>query len=249
MADYRQYQIGQKPNVETYLDSDLDADSIIEFGFEHVCIATGAKWRRDGVGRQHVAPIVIDSAMPLFTPDCIMDGRFPTGRVVIYDDDHYYIGGVLAELLRSRGCEVTIVTTSPYLSEWTRNTLEQSKIHSRLAELGIEIILNRGVVEVARSHIVSNCIYTGSILEFPCEAVLMVTSRQECNGVYLELKERSAEWDDSGIRSVRIIGDAEAPGPIAWATYAGHRYARELDGEDIGDDLPFRREITELEVG
>ena len=36
------------------------------------------------------------------------------------------------------------------------------------------------------------------------------------------------------------------PGPIAWATYAGHRYARELDMPDIGDNLPFRREITEL---
>jgi dimethylamine/trimethylamine dehydrogenase len=51
---------------------------------------------------------------------------------------------------------------------------------------------------------------------------------------------------DAGIRTVRAFGDAEAPGPIAWATYAGHRYARELDEPDIGDDLPFRREIAEL---
>ena len=50
------------------------------------------------------------------------------------------------------------------------------------------------------------------------------------------------------IKSVKLIGDANAPGPIAWATYAGHRYARELDGEDIADDLPFRREITQLAV-
>jgi len=45
---------------------------------------------------------------------------------------------------------------------------------------------------------------------------------------------------------VKVIGDAEAPGPIAWATYAGHRYARELDEPDIGDALPFRREVTAL---
>ena len=45
-----------------------------------------------------------------------------------------------------------------------------------------------------------------------------------------------------------VIGDANAPGPIAWATYAGHRYARELDEQDIGDALPFRREITDLAV-
>ena len=44
------------------------------------------------------------------------------------------------------------------------------------------------------------------------------------------------------------IGDCEAPAIIAAATYAGHRYARELDMPDIGDALPFRREITELAV-
>ncbi|NBX09616.1 MAG: FAD-binding protein, partial [Marivivens sp.] len=35
VADYREYQISQKPNVETYFDSALDADSILEFGFEN----------------------------------------------------------------------------------------------------------------------------------------------------------------------------------------------------------------------
>jgi len=222
---------------------------VLEFGFEHVCIATGAEWRRDGVGRQHVRPMAIDPSMPLFTPDCIMDGSCPTGNVVIYDDDHYYIGGVLAELLRGRGCDVTIVTPSAYLSEWTRNTLEHFTIHRRLAESGVKIMLNRGVIEIAGSHLISNCVFTGSTMDIRCDAVVMVSSRQERNGVFLELKARSAEWADSGVRTVRIIGDADAPGPIAWATYAGHRYARELDGDDIGDSPPFRREITGLTMG
>jgi dimethylamine/trimethylamine dehydrogenase len=76
----------------------------------------------------------------------------------------------------------------------------------------------------------------------------MLASKIETNSVYLDLKARQAEWMDAGIKTVKIIGDAEAPGPIAWATYAGHRYARELDGNDIGDALPFRREITGLAV-
>jgi dimethylamine/trimethylamine dehydrogenase len=46
--------------------------------------------------------------------------------------------------------------------------------------------------------------------------------------------------------SLKLIGDAAAPGPIAWATYAGRRYAEELDAPDIGDALPFRRELAEL---
>ena len=36
--------------------------------------------------------------MALYTPDDLMNGAYPTGHVVIYDDDHYYMGGVLAEL-------------------------------------------------------------------------------------------------------------------------------------------------------
>ena len=37
-----------------------------------------------------------------------------------------------------------------------------------------------------------------------------------------------------------------APRPTAYAVYAGHRYARELDAPDIGDAVPFKRELTEL---
>jgi dimethylamine/trimethylamine dehydrogenase len=248
VADYRTYQISQKPNVETYFDSALDADAILEFGFQNICIATGATWRRDGVSRQHVVLFPMDSAMPVFTPDDIMDGQRPSGHVVIYDDDHYYMGGVLAELLRNEGCAVTIVTPSAYLSDWTVNTLEQHTIHRRLAEMGVEIVLNRGVTELAAGHVVSNCTYTDQTRQIDCDAVVVVASKLGNNQLYHDLKAREADWADAGINSLRIIGDAEAPGPIAWATYAGHRYARELDGEDIGDALPFRREITELSV-
>ncbi|WP_133485409.1 FAD-dependent oxidoreductase [Aliiroseovarius marinus] len=246
VVDYREYQISQKPNVETYFDSELDAESILEFGFENVCIATGAKWRRDGVSRQHVVPFPTDAAMPLFTPDDMMDGASPSGHVVIYDDDHYYMGGVMAELLVQKGCKVTLVTPAAYVSEWTLNTLEQHEIHRRLVEMGVTIELNRGITAIGKDHVETNCTFTDQRRAIECDGVLLVSAKQENNGVYNELKARQADWADAGIKSVKLIGDANAPGPIAWATYAGHRYARELDGEDIGDALPFRREITEL---
>jgi dimethylamine/trimethylamine dehydrogenase len=248
VADYREYQLSQKANVESYFDSELDAESILEFGFENVCIATGAKWRRDGVSRQHVVPFPTDVAMPLFTPDDLMNGASPTGHVVIYDDDHYYMGGVLAELLIQKGCRVTLVTPAAYVSEWTLNTLEQHEIHRRLATMGVEIELNRGVTAINKDYVETNCMFTDMTRPLECDGVLLVSSRVENNAVYNDLKLREAEWRDAGIKSVKLIGDANAPGPIAWATYAGHRYARELDGNDIGDALPFRREITQLEV-
>ena len=71
-------------------------------------------------------------------------------------------------------------------------------------------------------------------------------AKLENNQVYNDLKAREAEWADAGIKSVKLIGDANAPGPIAWATYAGHNYARTLDEPDPGDEPTFRREIAAL---
>ncbi|WP_323775440.1 FAD-dependent oxidoreductase [Leisingera sp.] len=246
VVDYRDYQLSQRPNVEIYRESPLDADSILEFGFENICIATGATWRADGVARQHVVPMPIAAGARIYTPDDLMDGTIPEGRVVVYDDDHYYMGGVLAELLASKGAQVTLVTPSAYVSDWTNNTLEQVAIHPRLVDAGVEIVLNQGISEIHAGYVVSNCTYTDRTWNIEADAVVMVASRIGNDGLYENLLSREAEWLDAGIKSVKLIGDANAPGPIAWATYAGHRYARELDEPDIGDALPFRREITEL---
>ena len=248
VVDYREYQLQQRPNVEIYFDSGLDAGSILEFGFENVAVATGATWRRDGVSRRHVVPMPIADGAKIHTPDDLMDGTVPGGNVVIYDDDHYYMGGVLAELLAGNGARVTLITPSAYVSDWTNNTLEQGAIHARLAELGIDIVLNRGIAEIAADHVVSDCVYTGRRQSHAADAVVMVASRTGNDAIYTGLLARKADWADAGIKTIRMFGDAEAPGPIAWATYAGHRYARELDAADIGDALPFRREITDLAV-
>lgn len=246
VIDYRAFQLSKLSNAETYFDSALTADQVLEFGFENVCVATGSSWRADGVSRQHVRPVERDPAMPVFTPDDLMAGWLPSGKVVLYDDDHYYMGGVLAELLVNSGCEVSFVVPSAYVSDWTINTLEQETIQRRLLEMGVEIHLNRGLAKVEAQSVLTNCTYTDQLTRLDADAVVIVGSRLPDDGLYQALKDREADWSDAGIKSVSIIGDANAPGPIAWATYAGHRYARELDGEDIGDALPFKREIAEL---
>jgi dimethylamine/trimethylamine dehydrogenase len=246
VIDYRQYQLSQRPNVQIYPDSALDAAAVLEFGFEHVVFATGAAWRRDGVARQHVVPPPIDAAMPLFTPDDIMEGRLPEGRVIVYDDDHYYMGGVIAELLAAKGCHVTLLTPAAFVSDWTRNTLEQGAIHRRLVACGVTIVLNRGLSRVFADGVETNCAYTGAADRRDCDAVVMVASRRSEDTVYAATIARQNEWADHGIKSVKLIGDAAAPGPIAWAVYAGHRYGRELDEPDRGDALSFRREVTQL---
>jgi dimethylamine/trimethylamine dehydrogenase len=246
VADYRLYHLGQMANAQLYPGSELSAEEVLKFGFQHVCVATGARWRADGVGRKHVVPMPTHPAMPVFTPDDLMEGRVPSGRVVIFDDDHYYMGGVLAELCATKGCDVRLITPSAFVSDWTANTLEQAAIHRRLVANGVQILLNTGLAALHADGVETSCSYTDARARIVCDAVVMVGARRSDDALYHALMARSAEFADAGIRSVKLIGDAAAPAPIAWATFAGHRYARELDEPDIGDALPFRRDITAL---
>jgi dimethylamine/trimethylamine dehydrogenase len=156
------------------------------------------------------------------------------------------MGGVLAELLAEKACRVTLITPSAFVSEWTRNTLEQVAIHRRLVAKGVTIELNRGLAAIHKHGVDADCSYTGQVRSIACEAVVLVTSRTSRHELYHALHARKPEWADAGIKTVSLIGDAAAPGPIAWATYAGHRYARELDEPDRGDALSFRREVTAI---
>jgi len=246
VADYREYQLSQMPNVDIYLENELSADDVLEFGFEHVALATGSSWRADGVSRHHVIPIPTDASLTVFTPDQVMAGKLPKGRIILFDDDHYYMGGVVAELLAGKGCEVTLITPAAYVSSWSNNTLEQAAIHARLVDAGVDIMLNRALVQIERGEITSECVYSGKTKSMSADAVVMVASRRANDDLWQQLSERESEWAAQGIKSIKVIGDAQSPAPIAWATYAGHRYARELDGPDIGDALPFRREVAQL---
>jgi dimethylamine/trimethylamine dehydrogenase len=246
VADYREYQLSQMPNVDIYLDNELGADDILEFGFEHVVLATGSHWRADGVSRQHVVAMPNDDSIPVYTPDDLMADKMPAGNIVVFDDDHYYMGGVVAELLIEQGCKVTLITPAAFVSEWSNNTLEQPAIHARLVELEVEIVLNRNVSKIEQGRVFSECTFSGRSDSLTADAIVMVASRVGNDTLWQELAAREAEWEANGIKSIKLIGDAQSPAPIAWATYAGHRYARELDMPDIGDALPFRREVTQL---
>jgi dimethylamine/trimethylamine dehydrogenase len=247
VKDYREAQMQVMTNVETYFDSSLTADDVMAFGFAHVAVATGATWRRDGVARTLLEPIPIEDGAEVLTPDDLMDGKRPSGpRVVLYDDDHFYMGAVLAELLAKEDFEVTLVTPAADVSNWTANPLEQGFVQRRVLELGVAIRTHHSVTAMQAGAATASCVFTGRTSELLADSLVLVTARLPNEQLFLDLKAREADWADAGIRSVKVIGDACAPGPIAYAVYAGHRYARELDAPDIGDAVPFKREVTEL---
>ena len=203
-----------------------------------MAVATGARWRRDGTGRWHTSAVDFGD-LPLLTPDDLMDGVRPEGeRVVIYDDDHYYLGGVLAELLVREGRRVTLVTPGARVSEWTVNTMEQDRIQRRLLELNIEIRTTHTVAGGGAGEVLLACTYTEREHAAGCDALVLVTARNPRDGLVTELQQTEAG-------AVRAIGDAWCPATIAAAVWDGHRYAEQLEQQD-DREVPFLREVVKL---
>jgi dimethylamine/trimethylamine dehydrogenase len=244
VRDWRVGQIQKMANVSVYLDSKLDAEQVLEFGFDHVVVATGSAWRRDGVSHYHLGAMPNDG-MPFLTPDDLMAGAKLHGKhIVLFDDDHYYMGGICAEMLVKAGHRVTFVTPAPEVSTWTRNTLEQDKIQAKLINMGVEIVVSHAVAAAKTGGVDLACTFTGKTRALACDGLVLVTARLPQDQLYLDLKAREDAWGD--LKSVKGIGDCWAPSTIAAAVYAGRRYAEEFDAPDIGDAVPFKREMAEL---
>jgi dimethylamine/trimethylamine dehydrogenase len=241
VRDYRMQQLNRLPNVEILRASRVTAAEILEFGARRVVLATGAHWRRDGIARANLRPIAGFERAGVFTPDDLMAGMRVPSPAVVFDDDHFYIGAVLAEKLRREDLEVTLVTPAERVSAWTVNTLEQHRIQKQLLELGVRIETNRNLVEFDGSLVHLECTYTGRASSLPAAAVVTVSSRQSGDSLGLELAAEPAALAAAGIASVDCIGDCLAPSTIAAAVYAGHRYAREFDWPQ-SDEVPFLRE-------
>ncbi|MGE0119431.1 MAG: NAD(P)-binding protein [Dongiaceae bacterium] len=241
VRDYRLGQLQRLPNVEMFRNSTLTAEQVLEFGFAHVVVATGAVWRRDGVGYRHHHPIAGLGHPNILTPDDVMGGAPVTGPVVIFDDDHYYMGGVLAEKLRRDDHDVALVTPAAEVSGWTRMTDEQPKVQAQLIRLGVELLPSHELSGADGGTVTLEHIHTGRRQTRPCATLLLVTSRLPNDSLYRDLQADPAVLAAAGIKSVTRIGDCLAPGAIVHAVYGGHRFARALDEPATGD-VPYRRE-------
>lgn len=230
VRDYRVHAIQSMPNVEVYLDNKMTADDVLAMEAEHIVIATGAHWQADGRGLFNQTPLAsLGPPAQVFTPDDILAGRLPTGPTVIYDDDHYYMGSVIAEYLRAKNIPVTLVTPETMVSAWGGHTAEQPRVHRRLRQLGVDIISAYGLTAFDGQTAQIACIYTGEQKSLAAGAVVSVTMRTPDEALFRALQQRLETGTTYQPVSLSRIGDCEAPSIIAGAVFAGHRYARELE--------------------
>ena len=229
VRDYRSHLIQSMANVDVYRDSLLRAQDVIDFGSDHAVIATGAHWTTDILG-DNGYPCAGFESEAVFTPDDVLAGAILDGPVVIYDFDHYYMGGCLAELLRGRGHEVTLVSNASAVSAWTFMNNELAEIRSRMIELGIRTELEQTVTGFGNGTAELTSIYRDrTVRSIDCGALVVVGVRKPDDRLYRELIADAAGLAHAGIASVRSIGDCRAPGAIVHAVYSGHECARTID--------------------
>ena len=164
----------------------------------------------------------------VFTPDDIMAGRIPEGVTLVYDDDHYYMGSLVAEILRARGVPVILVTPESVVSAWGNKTGEQYQVQRRMIDLDVDIVTSHALTSFQNGEAAIECAYSGKTRSLAVDAVVTVTMRLPNDSLNTSLATALGAELEASPQKLQSIGDCHAPSVIAGAVYSGHRYAREL---------------------
>ncbi len=87
------------------------------------------------------------------------------------------------------------------------------------------------------------CAYSGAEKTLSASNIVMVTARSPNDALYHAVKAEAGK--EALPFNLTRIGDCDAPGIIAAAVYAGHRYAQELDAS-VDIDMPMRHDRIDV---
>ncbi len=221
VRDWRLGQIEGMDNVTLYPASTIAAADIPAMNAAHIIVATGAHWAADTAGRHDPAGLTHEM---ITSADHFLNGGTLKGdHIAIYDDDHHYMGSVLALMLRKRGHRVTLITPAGRPCAWGAYTQEQHASNTALVTAGVTIITNRILTAIATGTLTFGGHFGEPATRLRCDAMIPVTRRIPNRSLYDAIRDTHP--------SVTLIGDAEAPGLIAAAVYSGYRAALQLDTE------------------
>jgi dimethylamine/trimethylamine dehydrogenase len=228
VRDWRLGQLAKMSNVGIYPDNNLSAIDALDLDTNHIIVATGSSWRKDGIGGWRNTAFDGWQQDNVWSPDCLLGDNLPEGNVTIYDDDYYYMGPVLAMKLIEHGASVTIVTSASQVADFGQYTTEQHATVKTLLKAGVKIITDYGLESIQDNIIEFRSVYTKEKLELETDTLVPVSARTPNDALYLELTEISQQTLKQDLKSIKRCGDCRAPGMIAHAVYEGHKIAREL---------------------
>jgi dimethylamine/trimethylamine dehydrogenase len=227
------------PNIEVYPDNRLELESVLELGVQHVIVATGSSWRSDGIGRWRATAFDGYDHTTVISVDRILAGELPQGRVIIYDDDHYYLSSAIALKLRALALAVTLVTPEARIAGWSAHTEEQYQTLKALYEADVRIVTDKGLVSWNGSKATLECVFSGVESSIEADYLIPLTARLPNDALFTVLRSQQDQFHAMGGKTIQGIGDCIAPGIIAAAIYSGHQAARELGDANAGSyDVP-----------
>ncbi len=246
VVGYRRIQLEKLKNVEVVLETRLSAEEVLDYGAEIVVIATGSRWRADGMNGPTQAPIPGADADNVYTPQQVGEaaGAIDGDHVVVYDTDGYFTAVAMAELLMGAGKRVTMITPFPNLGPYLFLTGEAFKINRELRAAGVEIIPSHVVLEIDGTTLGGVNAWTPDPVSWTADSVVLVTQREPCDQLYHELDGDRDRLKAEEIEALYRIGDCVAPRLIADCIFDGHRLAREIDTENPAVPLPYLREVA-----
>ena len=246
IINWRQIQLGKLKNVEIVNNVKLSADEILDYGAEIVVLAIGAHWSTIGFEPEtnEVIPGA-DAALPhVITPEqFVLDGKRPSGKsAVIYDDEGYYNGVGIAQILRSEGYDVTIVSPSSEIASMMSHTKEKFLVHLQLRDQSIKMRRSRKLLSVSPNGYEFENV-DGEKEVFRAAGLILITQRVADDNLYHQIMAKKAMWEEFGVEAVYRIGDCLSPRLAMEAIFDGHRLGREIDTENPAVPLPHKREL------
>ena len=224
---WRQAALAEQLEASIAMGRRVDADMALSGAHDHIILATGARWRADGVGHACHFPVPADSDAAPLTPDDVFlrmrdkGAKWPE-HVTIYDDEHYYTASLIADYLVSRQVAVTFVTPAAEVAIWSHKTMEQFFLQSRLMRNGVEIIPHHRLARIGKGVSRFENVFVGTARSIGHDAIILVTAREPDRALHDELAKIRPN------ARLTLIGDASAPGTLTHVTYSAHRAARAI---------------------
>ena len=153
------------------------------------------------------------------------------------------MGPVIAEMLQKAGCKVTYITTSDMVCSFGNYTSEQPSTQKALINSGVKLIFSQNINSYDGEDVALDCMYTNRKSKLKADSIVMITARLPIDTLFYELQNLMQTGKANFIKSIRRIGDSEAPAPIASAVYSGRKYALEID-DDLNVDYSVYRDTN-----
>jgi len=230
VRDYRVWALSQMGNVAMFTNSQLDAEAALGFGANHIALATGARWTKRRYSPLEI-PVESMDQPGVFTPDDVFANRVEGERLLVFDFDNYYLGGVIAEALSQQGKSVTYATPAGHASAWTFMTNELPYVYRALATADITIHTSTYLTDFSGARAQLKNLFNQVPMEIEVDGIVIVGHREPNHLLYDTLNSARAVVDGP---TVDLVGDALAPGAIVHAVHSGHGYARGLVEGDSG---------------